>query len=150
MFKNLSFDIIINQSLQWSWSFREKVNPSALKDSIIPFNDLIGKIIDGFGKHITAHNWSRKRVVPKKFMEKKSAIVDYNNRFYTTLYQPVGHCGWLAITDDCILKMEYYYRKDGPTYSTSCYSLSKAPSQDYRFHKIAVFIFYFVAKLMMF
>jgi len=150
MGKDFSFDVVINQSLEWSWSSLGKVNPSVLKDTLIPFNDLTGKILEAFGKQFTAHNWSRKRVMPRKFREKKAATVDYKTYYKTSLFQPIGQCGWLALTDDCILKMEYLEYGDVPSYSTSCYALSTAPFQNYRFQKIPVFIIYFVGKSMMF
>jgi len=128
--RDCTMRVDITRSLVWTWNESSSVSQPELrpaKEILLPILEMPGKLSETFHSFIKSRvyfdwNWKGEKML--NLSEERSVPVKITGGRRTQIWQPVGHCGWLTLSADCIVIREYA-RKSYAT-QTICYQSGEA------------------------
>jgi len=100
--------LVLNFTHSMEWSY-ENSTATEFTDLPIAVPDMPEKLIGIFAKDsksLTGYEWNRKRGRMRLNSQMKSISVGIQAGKKTRIWQPVGYCGWLSLSESCIVKVE--------------------------------------------
>jgi len=96
--------VVLNFTHSMEWHYEGSI-ATEFTDLPIAVPDMPEKLIGIFAKDPKGNVWNRKRERMRVNSEMKSISVGVQAGQETKIWQPVGYCGWLSLSDNCIVKV---------------------------------------------
>jgi len=100
--------VVLNFTHSMMWN-TENSTATEFTDLPIAVSDMHEKLIGIFAKDpksLKGYEWNRKRGQMRVNNQMKSISVGIQAGQETRIWQPVGSCGWLSLSENCIVKVE--------------------------------------------